>query len=68
MRSFLERQEVLGPNLGPIKLDSVLPTARHRCSISLKGTVLPRCNNAKMGPQTRYTHWCNTASIIKHLI
>ena len=26
---------------GPVKLDAVLPTACHRCSISLKGVLLP---------------------------
>ena len=28
----------------------VLPTARHRCDISSKGAVLPRRNDAEMGP------------------
>ena len=49
MRSFLER-EVWGSNLGPVKLDTVLPTARHRCDISSKGAVLPGRNDAEMGP------------------
>ena len=35
-RSFLER-EVGGSNLAPVKWDMVLPMARHRCNISLKG-------------------------------
>ena len=30
-----------GSNLGPVKLGTVLPTARHRYDISLKGAVLP---------------------------
>ena len=29
-------QEVRGSNLGPVKLDTVLPTARHRCDVSSK--------------------------------
>ena len=48
-RSSPER-EVRGSNLGPVKSDTVLPTARHRCDISLKGAVLPGRNDAEMGP------------------
>ena len=48
-RSSLER-EVWGSNLGPIKLGTVLPTARHRCDISSKEAVLPGRNDAEMGP------------------
>ena len=40
MRLSLER-EVCGSNLGPVKSDTVLSTARHRCDISLKRAVLP---------------------------
>ena len=39
-RSFLE-QEIKGSNFGPVKSDTVLPTARRRCDISSKGNVLP---------------------------
>ena len=45
----LER-EVWGANLGPVKSDTVLPTARHRFDISSKWAVLPGRNNAEMGP------------------
>ena len=48
-RSFLER-EVCGSNLGPVKSDTVLPTARHRCDISSQEAVLPGYNDAEMGP------------------
>ena len=48
-RSSLKR-EVRGSNLGPVKSDTVLPTARHRCDISSKGAVLPGRNDAEMGP------------------
>ena len=48
-RSSLER-EVWGSNLGPVKSDTVLPTARHRCDISSKEAVLPGRNDAEMGP------------------
>ena len=48
-RSSLER-EVEGSNLGPVKLDTVLPTAGHRGNISLNKAMLPRRNNAEMGP------------------
>ena len=47
-RSSLERQ-VWGSNLGPVKSNTVLPTARHRCDISSKGAVLPWRNDAEMG-------------------
>ena len=47
--SSLER-EICGSNLGPVKLDTVLPTARHRRDVSLKGVVLPGRNDAKIGP------------------
>ena len=49
MRSSLER-EVWGSILRPVKSDTVLPTARHRCDISLKRAALPRRNDAEMGP------------------
>ena len=48
-RSSLER-EVWGSNLGPVKSDTVLPLARHRCDISSKGAVLPGRNDAEIGP------------------
>ena len=49
-RSSRER-EVWGSNLRPVKSDTVLlPTARHRCDISSKGSVLPGRNDAEMGP------------------
>ena len=48
-RSSLER-EVRGSNLGPVKSDTVLPTARHRCDISSKEAVLPGRNDSEMDP------------------
>ena len=48
-RSSLER-EVRGSNLGPVKSDTVLPTARHHCDISSKGAVLPGRNDTEMSP------------------
>ena len=65
-RSFLER-EVAGSNLGPVKSDTVLPTARHRCDISSKGAVLPGAMTRRWAPSTRYTLWRNPASIMKDL-
>ena len=52
---------------GKVKSNTGLPTARHRCSISSKGAVLPWRNDANMGPKTRYTLRRNTASIMKDL-
>ena len=49
MRSSLE-WEGRDSNLRPLKLDTVLPTTRHHCNISLKGAVLPERNDAKNGP------------------
>ena len=43
-------QEVLGSNLALVKSDTVLPTARHHCNITLKGGVLLGRNDAEMGP------------------
>ena len=48
-RSSLER-EVWDSNFGPVKSDTVLPTARHCCDISSKGAVLLGHNDAEMGP------------------
>ena len=48
-RSSPERK-VRGSNLGPAISDKLLPTARHRCGISLKGAVLPERYDAEMGP------------------
>ena len=47
-RSSLER-DVLGSNLGPVKSEIVLPTARYYCDISSKKAVLPVRNDAEMG-------------------
>ena len=61
--------EVRGSNLGSVKLDSVLPTARHRCDISSKEAVLPAGTmTRRRASQTRYTLWCNTARIMEDLI
>ena len=45
----LER-EVLGSNLGHVKSDTPLPTARHHCNILSKGAVLPGRNDTDMAP------------------
>ena len=49
VHSSLER-EVRGLNLVPVKSDTVFPTARHRCNVSSKEAMLPRSNDAEMGP------------------
>ena len=68
MSLSLER-EVWGSNFGPIKLDAVLPAARHSCDISSRGAVLPAGTKIRRwAPQTRYTLRRSTASIIKDLI
>ena len=66
-RSSLER-EVRGSNLGQVKSDTLSPTARHRCDISLKRAVLLGRDDAEIDPPTRYTLWRITASIMKGLI
>ena len=48
-RSSLARKD-RDSNLGPVKSNSILATIRHRCTISSKGAVLFRCNDAEMGP------------------
>ena len=59
---------VWGSCLWPVKLDTVFPTARHRCDISSKEAVSPGRNDAKMGPPTHYTLRRITASIMKDLM
>ena len=49
MRLSLE-QEVWGSNLGPVKSNTVLPTACRRCNISLKEAVLSGRNDVEMNP------------------
>ena len=44
------KRVVWGSNLGPVKSDVELPTARHRCNISSKETVLPGGHGADMSP------------------
>ena len=53
-RLSLER-EVCDSNLGSIKLKTVLPTARHRCNISSKRSLLAAGAMTRgWAPQTRY--------------
>ena len=67
-RSSLER-EVLGLNLRPVKLNTLLPTVRHLCDIFSKGAVLPAgAMTERWAPQTRYTLRRNTASIMRDFI
>ena len=64
----LER-EVWDSNLGPVKSDTMLPTARHRCEISSKGAMLSTGAMTQKGaPPTRYTLRPITASIMKDWI
>ena len=63
-RPALER-EVWGYNLGPVKLDTVLPTVRHRCDISSKRAVLAGAMTRRLASQTRYMLRRITASIMK---
>ena len=66
-RSSLER-EVRGSNFGPVKSDTVLPTARHRCDISCFKLCYPGAMTRKWASQTRCTLRRNAAIIKKHLI
>ena len=52
------KREVWGSNLGLVKSDTVLPTARHRCDISSKGAVLPGRNDAETGPANSLHAFC----------
>ena len=67
VRSSLER-EVLGSNLGPVKLNAALPTVRHGCDIFSKEAALPGGNERKWAPQTSQTLRHIPASIMKELI
>ena len=66
-RLSLER-EVGGSSFGPVKSDTVLPTARHHCYIFSNRAVSPGRNDAEMGPASRYPLRRNAASVIKDLI
>ena len=54
-----------GLNLGQVKSDTVLPTARYCFNISPKEVVLPGCNDAQMSPETCYVLWRSTAITVK---
>ena len=62
------QQKVLGLNLGPVKSDTVLPTAQNRCNISLKGAVLHGGNDWRWALQTRYKLQHSIKGIMKDLI
>ena len=67
-RSSLER-EVSGSNLGPVKPNTVLPTACRSCGISLKEAVLPPgAMTQRWALHTRYTLPCKPGSVMKDLI
>ena len=54
---------------GPVKMDAVLPMARHRCDIFFKRSCVAQgAMTRRWVPQTRYTLWRNTASIMKDMI
>ena len=57
-------------NIGPVKSDTVLPMACHRCNISSKGRrcIARRRNDMEMGPENSLHASHNTASIMKDLI
>ena len=55
-RSSLE-QKVLGSKLGPVKSDTVWPTACHHCNISSKKAVLPGSIDGEMGPHQLVTRF-----------
>ena len=62
-------QEVWGSNLGLVKSDTVLPTARHCYDISWKGAALLAGERMRRcAPLTRYTLRRNATSIIEDLI
>ena len=62
-------RKVEGSNLSPVKSNTVLPAARHRCNIYSTGAVLPAsAMMRRWAPQTRETLWRNTALIMKDLI
>ena len=48
-RSFLQRK-IWGSKVGPVILDTVLPTAHHRCNNSIKHAEFPGRNDAEMSP------------------
>ena len=69
--SSVEREvwgsEFFVSNLGPVKLDTMLPTTRHRCDLSSKKAVLPMgALTRKWDPSYMLQHI--TAGLLKDLI
>ena len=56
-------REIWGLIPGPVKLDTLSPTARHRCDV-LRSCVV-QVLTARMSPATHYTLPRNTARIMK---
>ena len=65
--AFVSEAGVWGSSLEPIKSDTVLPTVRYRCEISLKGACLDAMTR-RWATQIRYTIRHITGSITKDLI
>ena len=63
--AFISGMPDLGSNLGPVKLDTELPTARHGCYVSSKEAVLPGAMTRRWAPLIRYTLRRSTVNIIK---
>ena len=57
-------REVMGSYPGPVKSNTELAMARHRCNFSSKGAVLPKRIVEAMAKQTRYRFERNTVSIM----
>ena len=66
-RSSLE-QEVRGSNLGPVKLDTVLPRLATAATFLQKTLCCLGVMTRRCAPPTRYIFLHNTASIIKDLV
>ena len=67
--SSLERK-VRSLNLGPVKLHTMLPTARHCCDIFSQGAAVLHADamTRRLSPRTRYTLRRNIVNMIKDLI
>ena len=57
--------EVIGSNPGPVRSNTELPTARHRCDISSKGAIWPMRNVAAKGFENSLLVWRYTWSKMK---
>ena len=67
-KAFVSRVGEMKFKSRPVKSDTVLPAARHRCNlIFFQRSCVAGCNDAEKAPPTRYMLQRDTVSIMKDL-